>query len=88
MTDRSAQASKAISDSWDFWLNEHSPLTLPRLIGEAVSGSWDAWLTLHDVSVPDRIETAVEHAVGAWLRWNTDELLSRIAARAARRRPR
>jgi hypothetical protein len=32
MTGRRTQASEAIRDSWDLWLEERSPLTLPPLV--------------------------------------------------------
>jgi len=87
MTDRHAQTSEAIRDSWDFWLTEHSPLTLPPLIGDSIEAAWASWLHQPPVSLGGMITSAIEAAAGKWLASNKDELLDRIANAVASRAP-
>lgn len=54
---------------------------------EAIRDAWGFWLHQHPVSLGDIISDAVKTAVAEWLTSNTDELLNRIAAEAAKRVP-
>ena len=57
MTDRHAQASEAIRDSWDFWLSQH-PVSLGDMITDAVKAATGEWLASNADELLDRIARA------------------------------
>lgn len=59
MATRHDQAAEAIKDSWDFWLNEHTPLTLPRLIGKSIEAATLTWLRENSAELLDRVARIV-----------------------------
>jgi hypothetical protein len=58
MTDRHAQASEAIRDSWDFWLSQH-PVSLGDIITDAVKDATAKWLGSNTDELLNRIAAEV-----------------------------
>lgn len=62
MSNRSAQASEAIRDFWDFWLSQH-PVSLGDIITDAVKTATGDWLAAHKDELLERIAGGVTKGV-------------------------
>jgi hypothetical protein len=58
--------------------------TREHTMREGIGEAWDLWFSQHPISVSNSIEMAVAQAVQAWMEAHTEELLERIAIKAAR----
>jgi len=43
--------AKAITESFDYWLAEHSPITVPTLMEDAIRNAFAEWLEKHSAEI-------------------------------------